>query len=215
MAGFPNFRTFDASTANFLPKEVRTAMGLKVDEAKAVRDRIEPFFDHLVPVLAAGVPEDATRLVSNGLDVEAMAAYWRAHGPKPAVTLPDTVASHIPKLLDDDVVGRVYCGERESEDWSAEVTAALWLAGELDLADPMREKLADHLERLADAPTATYDVTLGDVSFHEDILKSIGVDAGAGNAQKQVGRFRVEEPWKRKSARPSCCRLRLRRPRVR
>lgn len=192
MAGFPNFRTFDASTANFLPKEVRTAMGLKVDEAKAVRDRIEPFFDHLVPVLAAGVPEDATRLVSNGLDVEAMAAYWRAHGPKPAVTLPDTVASHIPKLLDDDVVGRVYCGERESEDWSAEVTAALWLAGELDLADPMREKLADHLERLADAPTATYDVTLGDVSFHEDILRSIGVDAGAGNAQKQVGRFRVE-----------------------
>lgn len=192
MAGFPNFRAFDSNTSNYLPKEVRKAMGLKVDEAKAVRDRIEPFFEHLIPVLAAGVPEDATRLVSTGLDVEAMAAYWRAHGPKPSVTLPDTVAKHIPKLFDDDVVGRVYSGERESESWSAEVTAALWLAGELDLTDPMREELADHLERLSAAPTAIDNVSLGDVSFHEYIFESIGLGTGEGNAQKQVGRFRIE-----------------------
>lgn len=193
MAGFPNFRAFDSNTSNYLPKEVRKAMGLRVDEAKAVRDRVEPFFDHLVPVLAAGVPEDATRLVSDGLDVEAMAAYWRANGPKPAATLPDNVAKHIPKLFDEDVVGRVYSGEHKSDDWPAEVAAALWLAGELDLADPMRDELADHLERLVDAPTAIENVSLGDVSFHEDILERLRLGSEEGRAQMQVERFHVEQ----------------------
>lgn len=193
MAGFPNFRRFDSNTSNYLPKEVRKAMGLKVDEAKAVRDRVEPFFEHLIPVLAAGVPEDATRLVSTGLDVEAMAAYWRAHGPKPAATLPDNVAKHIPKLFDEDVVGRVYSGEHKSDDWPAEVAAALWLAGELDLADPMRDELANHLERLADEPTAINNVALGDVSFHEDILERLRLGSEEGRAQMQAERFHVEQ----------------------
>ena len=72
MAGFPNFDDWEK---NFLPKDLRTTMKLKVNDAAEARQRFREAREHFLPVLAAGVPEDATRLLDDGLDAQAMAAY--------------------------------------------------------------------------------------------------------------------------------------------
>ena len=155
MAGFPNFSAYEV---NFLPKELRTAMGLKVAEAKAARQHLEFYTEHFLGVLAKGVPEDSSTLLTCGLDATAMAQYWSEHGPTYLPELPAHIAERIPKTFPESAVQLVAAGEHDEDDspqkstWALEVPSLLWLAAELDLADPLRASLADYAEELHTTP---------------------------------------------------------------
>ncbi|RRD46091.1 hypothetical protein [Tessaracoccus sp. OH4464_COT-324] len=72
LAGLPNL---DSWERNFLPKEVREQLGLKVAEAAMARGFLrEISVSELVELVAAGV-QDPVRAVLEGLDVEAMIAH--------------------------------------------------------------------------------------------------------------------------------------------
>lgn len=174
MAGFPNFHDY---SANFLPADLRTAMGLKVAEASAAKDRLNLYSEHYAGVLAAGVPEDASALVDSGLDVQAMAAYWSEHGPAPTPQLPAKIAARKPKTLAEAPLQRVLGGEHAEGRWAGEVTALLWLACELDMADPMRASLADYAEELEKDPTGLDDVSLGGFDFSDDVGARLGLSS--------------------------------------
>ncbi|MFJ8039050.1 DNA-binding protein [Kitasatospora sp. NPDC096147] len=73
-AGLPQV---DSSERNFLPSELRTALGLKVAEAAVARDELRALAtetrQHLVRSL---LPADPAGLWADGPDVEAVAAVW-------------------------------------------------------------------------------------------------------------------------------------------
>lgn len=193
MAGFPNFHDY---SANFLPTDLRTAMGLKVAEASAAKDRLQPFSEHYAGVLAAGVPEDASALVDSGLDVQAMAAYWSEYGPAPTPQLPAEIAERKPKTLAEAPLQRVLGGEHAEGRWAGEVTALLWLACELDMSDPMRASLADYADELEKSPTGLDNVSLGGFDWSDDVGARLGLSSSEWTDTKtrmfEQSRFRVD-----------------------
>lgn len=163
MAGFPNFRALEV---NFLSKELRTAMGLKVDEAKLARERLWDQSEQFLGVLAAGVPEDASTLLDDGLDTASMAQFWSQHGPAYLPALPPHIADRKPKTLPEEVTQRVVAGRHADGDdsetaWAEEMAALFWVASELDLSDPLRPVLADYAERLHANPRGIDHVMIG------------------------------------------------------
>lgn len=197
MAGFPNFHIFDS---NFLPKDLRSAIGLKVAEAANAKDHLQPYARHFAPLLAAGVPQDAHELaVSGRLDVDAMARYWVEHGPEPKVPLPADLLELVPKTLPVPVVEWVVAGEQYEETWAVEVAALLWLAGTLDMSDPLRPDLADYADRLDEEPTGIDAVDVSPDHWNGkklDVRRLLGlpaVDKETAHVPAQtVGAFTVE-----------------------
>lgn len=197
VAGFPSFASFDV---NFLPKKLRADIGLKVAQATEVRRRLKKSDEHFLGVLAAGVPEDATRLVTDGLDVQAMAAYWAEHGPDYEEQLPDHIAERRPKTIAEDELHHVITGTHENDWWADKVVAALWLAGELDLSDPLRANVASYLEQLDTELTGIRKVWIG-TQYAEDehnrLREMLGVPSrdpeDRSEQSFEVGRFTLEQ----------------------
>lgn len=180
MAGFPNFRALEV---NFLSKELRTAMGLKVDEAKLARERLRDHNEQFLGLLAAGVPEDASALLIDGLDTASMAQFWSQHGPAYLPALPPHIADRKPKTLAEEVTQRVVAGQHADDDdletaWAEEVAALFWVASELDLSDPLRPVLADYAEQLHTNPRGISHVMVGAARAEEScsmLRRAIGV----------------------------------------
>lgn len=172
MAGFPNFHKQES---NFMPKETRTAMGLKVAEAEAAKTRMRQSRKHFLRVLAAGIPDDASSILDNGLDAAAMAAYWSKHGPAVSPQLPPQLADRKPKYLTERVILNVIAGEHEDYDWPEEVASLLWMANELDLSDPRRRALAGYAEKLIESPARLDDIALGTLSAYWDACRRLNL----------------------------------------
>ena len=173
MAGFPNFHKWES---NFMPKELRTAMGLKVAEATKAKDRLRDSREHFLRVLAAGIPDDAESVLDNGLNAHAMAAYWSEHGPATPPQLPEELANRKPQYLDENITLKVLAGEHDDDGWwSEEVASLLWLANEFDLSDPHRQTLADYAEKLIQSPSSLDNIALGPISNYWDVCRSLGL----------------------------------------
>lgn len=202
-AGFPNLYSFKT---NFVPKDLRAAMGLKVDELKAARDRLINFDDHFAAILAAGLPDNAEELLTRGPDTDAMARYWSEHGPDYLPELPARIAERIPKMLKENVLQSIAAGQHLDTDnadgWAQEVGALIWLASELDMTDPLRPALADHAERLHNSPRGVEAINVAITGVGEDddaIRSAIGAPKRAeGDTDRkdlQAGRFTVEQQY--------------------
>lgn len=157
MAGFPNFDDWEK---NFLPKDLRTTMKLKVNDAAEARQRLQEAREHFLPVLAAGVPEDATQLLDDGLDAEAMAAYWAKHGTDYAKHETPEFFDYIAGAVREDTMKRVVDNEHNDGSWGEEVAAALWAASEVELPGALRAHLADYIADLQANPTGVDQITL-------------------------------------------------------
>ena len=185
MVGFPNF---NADFVNFMPKELRTTMGLKVNEVTEARARLNEFQGDFLSVLAAGVPEDPAELLDQGLDVHAMAARWP--GTRTALgAAPPECLDRIPKHLPSKTVESVLAGEHSEEDWTTEVAAVLWLAHELDLSDARRAALAGYVEELIHSPSGLDDVNAGSIFDDAHLQRTMGFTI---DDALQSSRFRVE-----------------------
>lgn len=200
-AGFPNLYSFKT---NFVPKDLRAAMGLKVGELKAARDRLFYFDDHFASILAAGLPENAEELLTSGPDTDAMARYWSEHGPDYLPELPARIAERIPKILKENVLQSIAAGQHldtdDADGWAQEVGALIWLASELDMTDPLRPALADHAERLHNSPRGVEAINVAITGVGEDddaVRSAIGAPKRAeGDTDRkdlQAGRFTVEQ----------------------
>lgn len=197
MAGFPNFHKQES---NFMPKEVRTAMGLKVAEAEAAKTRMRQSRRHFLRVLAAGIPDDASSILDNGLDATAMAEYWSKHGPAVSPQLPPELADRKPKYLTERVILNVIAGEHEDYDWPEEIASLLWVANELDLSDPRRRALAGYTEKLIESPARLDDIALGTLSAYWDACRRLNLPtrkvSDPDDPLYQSGRFTLrQEAW--------------------
>ena len=186
MAGFPNF---NADIVNFMPKELRTTMGLKVKEAAEARERLNTFQEDFLGVLAAGVPEDPAALVEHGLDIHAMAARWPGKKSALGADRPECF-DRLPKHLSSATVESVLAGTRDEEDVVDVVTAILWLAHELDLSDELRTGLADYAEEWVRSPGGLDDVYLGTIPDITVLRHSLGFPS---DKDLRHGRFRIKE----------------------
>ena len=196
MAGFPNFHKFES---NFMPKELRTAMGLKVAEAEKAKDRLRDSREHFLRVLAAGIPDDAESVLDNGLNAHAMAAYWSEHGPATPPQLPEELANRKPQYLDENTILKVLAGEHDTW-WSENVASVLWLANEVDMSDPVRSNLADVAEKLHESPSGLDNISVCYISIYRDVCRNLNQpirDFDDPNEPiYQSGRFtRIEESW--------------------
>ncbi|MDO5681688.1 MAG: hypothetical protein Q4G46_02510, partial [Propionibacteriaceae bacterium] len=153
-AGLPGFGD---SENNFLPKDLRTAMKLKVTEANQARDRLQKHGDLLPRLLAVAVPvDDPARLLTDGPDIDAMAELWKAEvGSGPA--LPTEVVTAKPNWVSDEVLTQLISGN-SSEFWRTDPSwdhtlaeAALWLAWELPADSPLRTEMSQALSHARDA----------------------------------------------------------------
>lgn len=202
-AGFPNLFSRDA---NFVPKDLRTAMGLKVGELKTARERLMSFGDHFAAVLAAGLPDNAAELLTSGPDIAAMARYWSEHGPDYLPELPAHIAERIPKMLKQNVLQSVAAGQHidtdDADGWAEEVGALIWLATELDMADPLRPALADHAERLHNSPRGTEAIEIAvagagknDEAFRSAIGAPKRAEGDTDRKDLRAGRFTVDQHY--------------------
>ena len=202
-AGFPNLYSFNT---NFVPKDLRAAMGLKVAELETARNRLIYFDDHFASILAAGLPEDAEELLTSGPDTDAMARYWYEHGPDYLPELPERIAERIPKMLKENVLQSIAAGQHldtdNADDWAQEVGALIWLATELDMTDALRPVLADLAERLHNSPRGTEAIRIAITGVGEDdeaVRSAIGAPKRAeGDTDRkdlQAGRFAVEQHY--------------------
>ena len=195
-AGFPNFHVYEA---NFMPKDVRTAMGIKVAEAKEAKRRMSRFDEYFLRVLAAGIPENAESVLDNGLDVQAMAEYWSEHGPAAPLQLPADIAERKPERLSTETLLNVLDGKHEDY-WDSRVESVLWLANELDMSDPVRGNLADVAEKLHESPEKRQDLHLGVLGSYWDTTRRLNLPIrrfdDPDDPIYQSGRFtRIEGSW--------------------
>lgn len=196
MSGFPNFHVYEA---NFMPKDVRTALGIKVAEAKEAKRRLSRFSEHFLRVLAAGIPENAESVLDNGLDVQAMAEYWSEHGPAAPLQLPADIADRKPKRLSTETLLNVLDGKHDDY-WDSRVKSVLWLANELDMSDPVRSNLADVAEKLHESPESHHAISLGPLMSYWDTTRRLNLPIrkfdDPNDPIYQSGRFtRIEGSW--------------------
>lgn len=186
MAGFPYFSAFEA---NFLPKELRTTMGLKVKEATEARKRLNEFQEDFLSVLAAGVPGNPAMLVEHGLDIHAMATRWPGRESVLDPDLPESL-DRLPGSPPEKVAHSLLTGTHNAEAWSKKVTALLWLAQELDLSEESRTTLADYAEGLVQSPDGLDNVNIGSIMNDAHLERTLGLTL---NDALQSSRFRVQE----------------------
>lgn len=202
-AGFPNLYSFNT---NFVPKDLRAVMGLKVAELETARDRLIYFVDHFASILAAGLPDDAEELLTSGPDTDAMARYWSEHGPDYLPELPARIAERIPKMLKENVLQSIAAGQHLDTDsadgWAQEVGALIWLATELDMTDALRPALADLAERLHNSPRGIEAIKVAITGVGEDdeaVRSAIGApkrtEGDTDRKDLQAGRFAVEQHY--------------------
>ncbi|MDO4716390.1 MAG: hypothetical protein Q4B08_02385 [Propionibacteriaceae bacterium] len=147
LAGMPNIRGYEK---NFLPKQVRELLGLKVAEADGARKFLQAIDStQLIRLLSAGA-QDPVRVVTEGLDIEAMIAWWGgASGDQRS--FPDELFNEISSAFawGGEQRLRAYLGEKITA--QSNLPTLLWLAARLDRSSPAREWVAEWFDALRKA----------------------------------------------------------------
>ncbi|MDO5067924.1 MAG: hypothetical protein Q4D96_11640 [Propionibacteriaceae bacterium] len=149
LAGMPNLGSWEH---NWLPKELREFLGLKVTEAQAARRFLQGLTDGLLLKLILAGAADPIRTAREGLDVDAMIACWEEHTAG-SVTLPEEIITEALRVIAG--VGGHAVRRLTKDDASLDqLPGWLWLAARLPLDDPLRPWLADRLDPMLAATRA-------------------------------------------------------------
>ncbi|MDO5082783.1 MAG: hypothetical protein Q4D89_05195 [Arachnia propionica] len=147
LAGMPNLHE-DGST--WLPDDVRKLLGLsttEVAEAKAFLKALDPCL--LAELVSAGAA-DPTRMVRQGLDVDAMAERWQTlTGGR--VTFPGDILLAAERSFHNGA--RSVAGLAGDDLHPYDLGRWLWVITRVRLEDPLRPWLADRLDALTDSCT--------------------------------------------------------------
>lgn len=175
MAGFPNFFVdYGYPKEDFVPAELRKEIGITIADSVESKERLKVAREHFLHVLAAGVPADAASVVDQGLDAHAMGTYWADHGPATKVEKPkDELLHKKPEFLPEATLLNVLAGTHDADDWAGEVATVLWLAAELNLADPRRQPLADYAEELLASPAKPTKISLGALGTYAETCQQL------------------------------------------
>ncbi len=150
LAGMQGVRTWQK---NFLPKELRELLGLKMAEATAGREYLRTVDFRLLFDMYTMGALDPMRLVTEGPDIDAMVSIWKERAPR-EMSLPGELLADADKavryggarILQGVVDGRGEIHESAS--------MLFWLAARLPLDDPLRGWVADRFEALAERARA-------------------------------------------------------------
>ncbi|RRD47622.1 hypothetical protein, partial [Arachnia propionica] len=189
LAGMPNMESWDH---NWLPKQVREFLGLKVAEAAAAKDFLQDLGTTvLVDLLSTGVA-DPMRVARGGLDVDAMIARWQEHHTA-SVTLPEAIITEAERSFPYGGGS----GVRQLTVNDADLTLTthwLWLATQLPLQDPLRPWLADRLDHMiSTSQRAEYSQMVGTASPDRNRIRAIlGLP---GFEQAPAGTIAHVGPW--------------------
>ncbi|MDO5681689.1 MAG: hypothetical protein Q4G46_02515 [Propionibacteriaceae bacterium] len=172
-----------------------SGLGLTGDQITATKQRLARHRHLWLGMLAAGVPlDEPTRIVRDGPDVAAMAAYWRAHTAQDSQrTVPPELLAIQPSWIDTDAAGALLAPTHDPgrTDWAATVPALLWLAEELPADSPLRTSLAESVAALErDFWTERTPVPVG-VAGGVRKLWGLPERADQGTTDLAVGPFRL------------------------
>ena len=144
LAGTPRLR---APGRLFLPKQVRTGIGLSVTEALTAQDFFQRMSDAERYRLVAAGCADPVRTAREGIDIEAVIEAWRAEHGEPLV-LPDWLVTVTEKALPHRGAGML--AQLLSAPSVVSLPIWLWAASRVPRTDPVATVLADAYERLRD-----------------------------------------------------------------
>lgn len=147
LAGLPYFPVREK---NFLPKPLRELLGLSVAEAATARSSLRdrsPVL--LIQMLSAGA-QDPLRVVTEGIDVDAIVGAWQRRFGKRRLLLPSALVTEADSVFPEFGASRVRRLSRGHVSGYSSVTALLWLASRLDGTDPLRAQVADWFEAVRD-----------------------------------------------------------------
>ncbi|RRD05953.1 hypothetical protein EII34_04505 [Arachnia propionica] len=187
LAGMPNL---DSWEHNWLPKDLREFLGLKVAEAAAARTFLRGLpLELLVALVRAGVT-DPMHVVHHGLDVDGIIACWKEHTAG-SITLSEEIITEAGRVI---AGGGSHGVKRLTEDGASldQLPHWLWLASRLPLVDPLRPWLADRLEHmLATSLDREYEESI--YSDTKDQIRTIlGLPTFASTSKGTVQRV---GPW--------------------
>ena len=133
------------------PRAVLEDLRRRLHLSAAQAQGASSFLSHLDPALLVGMigagAADPARVVAQGLDAEAMAAYWQAHRAG-WVVLPDVLAPEALTVMGREADIDLYALMRRGVDQRTRLEPLLWLASRLERDHPARPWLADQLEVL-------------------------------------------------------------------
>ena len=187
LAGMPNL---DSWEHNWLPKDLREFLGLKVAEANTAQKFLRGLTDGLLMKLVQAGVSDPMRTAHHGLDVDAMIACWKTNVGD-TVTLPEDILADADRTLPYGGSEQVNQLTKESASLD-DLPSWLWLATRLPLQDPLRPWLADRLDHmLATSMTHEYEENLY-ADTKDQVRAALGLSTFAATPQgtvQQVG------PW--------------------
>lgn len=148
LTGIRGFNSYDK---NFMPREVREFLGLKVAEADEARTMLRGVGANVLLELIQAGAQDPIKVVEEGLDIEAMISFWttrfgvRKNLPDELFTeieaaFPRWGASSLRKFLADEITPDLLL-----------LSVLLWLAARLERDDPARLWIVDWSNQLKQA----------------------------------------------------------------
>ena len=146
-------RDLSSYNRNFLPREVRTMLGLKVAEAAEARDFLRAVDELVLLRMMAAGAADPLRVVSEGPDIDAMVDLWFEYADD-EIVIPDHLRAGLTRFSRGAmvVVDSLRAGEplvvNQPSAAHNGVTGLLWLTANLEGSDPLRSWVADAFETL-------------------------------------------------------------------
>lgn len=137
---------------NYLPKDLRELLGLKVAEASAAQAFLKALSTNLVWELLIAGSRDPRAVVSRGLDIDAIVSRW--HELKPvSLQLDEELLSELDKLGFGHDVSQLMSLEdgnlgNEAESLGNLIPLLLWLAASLRRDDPARPWIGEQLNTI-------------------------------------------------------------------
>ncbi|RRD47232.1 GNAT family N-acetyltransferase, partial [Arachnia propionica] len=189
LAGMPGL---DSCYHNWMPKQIREFLGLKVCEAATAREFLRDLDDGLLVKLVQAGVSDPLRTVRHGLDVDAMVQCWSSNVDD-TIALPEDILVEADRSLP---YGGRRAANRLTRDGTSldELRSWLWLASNLPLDNQLRPWLADRLDTMtATSGRATYSQNVWTTSGNRNKLRTIfGLP---GFTQVPVGTVAHIGPW--------------------
>lgn len=136
---------------NYLPKQLRTLLGLKVAEATSAREFLTKLDAYLLVELYAAGAHDPVGLVTEGPDIAAMIALWQERQAN-QIQIPEEVLVDLTKLgLTGATDAIVALAGAQVDHWAvreAAVPALCWLGAHLRRDHPLRAWAGDQFNTL-------------------------------------------------------------------
>lgn len=181
---------------NYLPTQVRALLGIKVAQATSAKEFLQAIDDTILIKMYAAAANDPIRLVTAGPDIPAMVEVWQELGTQ-RFTLPEALLSALTSQVGRGAVNAVDAlatGKALSSRASVSdgLAALLWLAANLEPADPLRQWVADGFGALVSSiENANWEWTYQEPK----VRAAFGLPAATGKARptQQVGAWTVTQ----------------------